>query len=121
MTDRNIMQSGFTLIEVLVSLVIISIIITGFYTAFINSNKSVMISKNKSEAFYQAQDILIKAMADPTIEPTKVSLSEDIVTTISFNGTDIEVTVDELEVTDQYKGYNSDNREVSINTYRFAQ
>lgn len=115
-------ESGFTLVEILVSLVIISILVSAFSIAFLNSNKSIRVSKNKSEAFSESQEILIQALGDESYEP-----SEDLTKTITFGGTDdtddtsIDVEVDEIEVTTQYKGFNNQDQDINIKSYRIIE
>ena len=116
-------QSGFSLVEVLVSLVIISILITGFSTAFINSNRSLRISKNKSEAFYGAQEDLINFLGNDsyTASNANVSLDESnnvINKTITFQDEDIEVKIKEVEANVTYEGFNNQNKDITIKTYR---
>ena len=111
-------ESGFTLVEILVSLVIISILISAFSIAFINSNKSIRVSKNKTEAFSESQEILIQALGDESYEPAEVTVTDDLTKTITFGGTSIDVEVDEVEVTKKYKGFNNQDQDINIKSYR---
>ena len=114
-------ESGFTLVEILVSLVIISILVSAFSIAFLNSNKSIRVSKSKSESFSDAQEILIQALGDSSYEPTEVTVTEDTTKTITFGGTSIDVQVDEVEVTTQYKGFNNQNQDIKVKSYRIVE
>ena len=103
-------ESGFSLVEVLVSLVIISILVTGFSIAFINSNRSIRISKNKSEAFYSAQEDLLNYLGDGnhTANNNNVSLTESnnvINKTITFEDEDIVVNLKEVEEEVNYESF----------------
>lgn len=115
-------ESGFSLIEVLVSLVIISILVTGFSMAFINSNRSIKISKDKSEAFYSAQEDLLNFLGDEnhTANNNNVSLTESnsvINQTITFEDEDIVVNLKEVEAEVNYESYENQNK-ITIKSYR---
>ena len=115
-------ESGFSLVEVLVSLVIISILVTGFSIAFINSNRSIRISKNKSEAFYSAQEDLLNYLGDEnhTANNNDVSLTESnnvINKTITFEDEDIVVNLKEVEAEVNYESFENQNN-ITIKSYR---
>lgn len=115
-------ESGFSLVEVLVSLVIISILVTGFSIAFINSNRSIRISKNKSEAFYSAQEDLLNYLGDEnhTANNNNVSLTESnnvINKTITFEDEDIVVNLKEVEAEVNYESFENQNN-ITIKSYR---
>mgnify|MGYP000314761587 CR=1 FL=1 len=121
MIKKLVSNSGFTLVEILVSLVIISILVSAFSIAFLNSNKSIRVSKNKTKAFTESQEILIHALGDESYEPSEVKVTEDLTKTITFGGTSIDVELDEVEVTKQYKGFNNQEQDIKIKTYRIIE
>src|SRR6056297_1758825 len=119
-------QSGFSLVEVLVSLVIISILVTGFSIAFMNSNKSLRISKNKSEAFYSAQEDLVNFIGDEsyTAQAANVTLDESnsvIDKTIIFEDEDITVKLKEVEANVSYEGFDNQTKNLIIKSYRVIE
>lgn len=115
---------GFTLVEILVSLVIISILVSAFSIAFINSNKSISISKSKSQAFFSAQKDLINYLGNPdyTANDSNVTLSQSnlISKTISFGSKEIVVELKEVEAKVVYKSFKNNENSFSIKSYRIT-
>ena len=61
-------QSGFTLMEILVAVVILGILAASFSSFFGVSLSSISGAGNRHYALVEAQDLLERALADPTMD-----------------------------------------------------
>ncbi|MBK5251970.1 MAG: type II secretion system protein [Peptostreptococcaceae bacterium] len=64
-------EKGITLIELLVSLVVLSILLVSFYGIFTNAAKLDIRSKNEMTANYLAQQIVAEVKNDPDADWTE--------------------------------------------------
>lgn len=88
-------QSGFTLVEVIASIVIITIILVSFFTFFINTAKTTKTSNDIFDATYYAQKEMEKLynltqtniVAKSLSINEKTAIIESAITNNPFNGT----------------------------------
>ena len=88
-------QSGFTLVEVVASIVIITIILTSFFPIFINTAKTTKTSNDIFDATYYAQkemEILYNLSQTTIVSKgltmsEKTAIIESAITHTPFNGT----------------------------------
>lgn len=101
-------QSGLTLVEVLVSIVIISIIAVLLAPLFSNNFLQVHNSGAKSEALYTSQQDIEQVVAGQTMPAEMSVVQANQAINISINGTNTSVTGDLLQTQVEY-GTNDQN------------
>jgi prepilin-type N-terminal cleavage/methylation domain-containing protein len=90
-------EEGFTLVEVLVALAILSIIIMAFTTLFTSSFSGIFRAGRKSASLYEAQAVLDQVIDQGT------ALTEDEIN-ILFGGIVIKVQGEEITEAYEYDG-----------------
>ncbi|WP_062355417.1 type IV pilus modification PilV family protein [Bacillus kwashiorkori] len=110
-------KSGFTLIEVLASLVILSIIILTFLNLFVFTNKTAVTNNDKLVAIHLAKATLERVKIDPFsyIDKPNATLVNNVVTeTHTINDNHYEVTIHFTQTNDE-KNYGLINVLVDVN------
>lgn len=108
MKKNSLNKFGFTLVEIIISIVIIGIIAILLVPLFSNNILRIYNSGQKSEALYTAQQDIEQVVAGQTM-PAEMSVAQANQTiTISINGINTDVLGDLLQTQVEY-GTNDQN------------
>ena len=90
-------EKGFTLIEVMISILLVGILAMSFIPIFASQFANVYRSGDKSEATYDALEKVENKIADPNVKKIESTdtVRED---TITFGGKVIDIKVKDIEV-----------------------
>ncbi len=118
-------EKGFTLIEVVLSILILGLVVAAFTQLFGSGYVNVTINNRKVDHLYQAQEIMEEQFAKNYNQLTDISSTEGDVTvseeqtkTITIaNGDTIDVTGKTVTVSIPYTVKNSQQRTVSVTSF----
>ncbi|WP_409368576.1 prepilin-type N-terminal cleavage/methylation domain-containing protein [Lysinibacillus sp. 38-6] len=105
-------QRGFTLIEVVASLVLISIILLSFAQIFISTNKTAALNNEKLVTVNLADAVLAKVKSESLPKLSSNNLNDyfkNMDTTIKVNDKSYKITYSPSQYSDKNKKYTNSN------------
>lgn len=108
-------EQGFTLVEILVAVIILSVIIVAFMPMFTNSVANIYTAGNRSEARFQVQEVIERVLGDINEEPVYSSADvEDFELYFADRNVPIEVPARAIEVEVDYTTARGEPRSVNV-------
>ncbi|MDN3426944.1 prepilin-type N-terminal cleavage/methylation domain-containing protein [Microbacterium sp. APC 3898] len=115
-------ERGFTLVEVLASLVILSIVLMSFMAVFANTNRLAVSNSEKLVVINLADAYLERVKANPSefispFPPTKVNESKGkALNSFEMNNKKYKVTIKVTQTADEYNKFTLLNIVVTVNS-----
>ena len=108
-------EQGFTVVELMIAIIVLSIIVVAYLPMFTNSIASIYTAGHRSEARFQAQQIVERVLGDLNEEPSFSSVEvEDFLLDFADRGIPVEVSAREIDVPVEYTTARGDTRSVNI-------
>ncbi|KAB2951650.1 prepilin-type N-terminal cleavage/methylation domain-containing protein [Heliorestis acidaminivorans] len=110
-------ESGFTLVEVLVSLSLISIVLVAYLGLFTNSFQGIYSSGYKGEALFETQQDMEQQIINKAVKTPPDELIVNF-TNGSFTDNKIKIPGNEIIMKRKYTdGFGNDNASVSLSVF----